>query len=167
MIIKLNIQSLTKKNFSPFGDVIETDGAERILINEGTTERFHNLANIDVESAGGQPLINIFRGQPKPQPIQIKMMERHPLGSQAFIPLKKEPYIIVVAAISKNISPKDLYAFQAQGDQGINYKRNLWHHPLLTLENNHDFLVVDRGGPGENCEEIWFTKEQGAAQLVF
>ena len=166
MTLKIKLQTLTKNNFAPFGDVIETAGAERILINEGTTERFHDLANIDVESEGGHTLINIFRGQPRPQPIQIKMMERHPLSSQAFIPLKKIPYIIVVAVISKIVGPKDLHAFRAQGDQGINYKRNLWHHPLLTLEKNHDFLVVDRGGPGENCEEMWFTEEQGAAQLV-
>ena len=166
MILKLNILNLTKKNFSTFGDVIETDGAESILINEGTTERFHNLANIDVESKGGKPLINIFRGQTKPQPIDIKMMERHPLGSQAFIPLQTKPFIIVVAAISETVGPNDLNAFRAEGNQGVNYKRNLWHHPLLTLENNHDFLVIDRGGPGENCEEMWFTQEQGTAQLV-
>ena len=166
MAIKLNVQDLTQKNFTPFGDIIETAGAERILINEGTTERFHDLANIDVASEDGYTLINIFRGQPRPQPIQIKMMERHPLSSQAFIPLKKNPYIIVVATISKNVGPKDLHAFWAEGSQGVNYKRNLWHHPLLTLENNHEFLVVDRGGPGENCEEMWFTEEQGAAQLV-
>jgi ureidoglycolate lyase len=166
MTLKIKLQTLTKNNFAPFGDVIETAGAERILINEGTTERFHDLTNIDVGSEGGHTLINIFRGQPRPQPIQIKMMERHPLSSQAFIPLKKNPYIIVVATISKNVGPKDLHAFRAEGDQGVNYKRNLWHHPLLTLENNHEFLVVDRGGPGENCEEMWFTEEQGTAQLV-
>ena len=160
------MQDLTRENFAPFGDVIETAGAQRILINKGTTERFHNLANIDVATKGGQPLVNIFRGQPKPQPIQIKMMERHPLSSQAFIPLQKKPFIIIVAAISEHLSPQDLYAFRASGDQGINYRRNLWHHPLLTLESNHEFLVVDRGGPGENCEEVWFTQGQGTAQLV-
>jgi len=90
MTLKIILQTLTKNNFAPFGDVIETAGAERILINEGTTERFHDLTNIDVGSEGGHTLINIFRGQPRPQPIQIKMMERHPLSSQAFIPLKKK-----------------------------------------------------------------------------
>ena len=163
MIIK--IKKLTKKNFAPFGDIIEINGAQRILINEGRTERFHDLAKIDVESGGGHTLVNIFRGQPKKQPIQIQMMERHPLGSQAFIPLQKNPYVIVVAPINSTVGPKDLHAFKAEGDQGVNYKRNLWHHPLLTLESNHDFLVVDRGGPGENCEEMWFTKEQGIIQL--
>jgi len=166
MIIKLELQKLTKKKFAPFGEIIEVAGAQRILINEGTTERFHDLAKVDVESEGGSTLINIFRGQPKQLPLKINMMERHPLGSQAFIPLQKNPYVIVVAPVNETVSPKDLCAFIAEGDQGVNYKRNLWHHPLLTLTADHDFLVVDRGGPGENCEELWFTEEQGTAQLV-
>jgi ureidoglycolate lyase len=165
MIIELKLQKLTRGNFSSFGEVIETDGAERIMINEGTTERFHDLANIDVESDGGHTLVNIFRGQPRPQPIEIKMMERHPLGSQAFIPLQNKPYLIVVAPVGASVSPQELQAFRAEGHQGVNYKRDLWHHPLLVLENDHDFLVVDRGGPEENCTEYWFTEVQGNAQI--
>ncbi len=166
MMVKIRLQELTKEKFAPFGDVIETKGAKPILINEDTTERFHDLANIDVKTESGKTLVNIFRGQPRPHPIKIMMMERHPLGSQAFIPLKEKPYIVVVAPVSNNVNPKDLHAFRAMGNQGVNYKRNLWHHPLLTLENNHDFLVIDRGGPGENCMEKWFTEKQGYAQLV-
>ncbi|CAN0451887.1 unnamed protein product, partial [Discosporangium mesarthrocarpum] len=89
---------LTKEAFAPFGDVIETDGAQRLSINEGTTERFHDLAGVDVASDGGSPLISIFRGQPRPQPIAIRMVERHPLGSQAFIPMQDQDWFIVVAA---------------------------------------------------------------------
>ena len=166
MTVKIKLQDLTKEKFAPFGDVIETKGTKPILINEDTTERFHNLANIDVGSESGKTLVNIFRGQPRPQPIQIMMMERHPLGSQAFIPLQEKPYIVVVAPASNNVDPIDLQASRVMGNQGINYKRNLWHHPLLTLENNHDFLVIDRGGPGENCIELWFTEKQGYAQLT-
>ena len=166
MVFELKLQKLTRGNFSSFGDVIETDGAERIMINEGTTERFHDLANIDVESDDGHTLVNIFRGQPRPQPIEIKMMERHPLGSQAFIPLQNKPYLIVVAPVGDRVGPQDLQAFHAEGRQGVNYKRDLWHHPLLVLENDHDFLVLDRGGPEENCTEYWFTEAQGNAQIV-
>ena len=86
----MDIVPLTKAAFAPFGDVIETDGAERLMINDGTTERFHNLADIDVGADGGQPMVSIFRGRSWPKDnsgrIEIKMMERHPLGSQAFIP---------------------------------------------------------------------------------
>jgi ureidoglycolate lyase len=166
MALELKPQKLSRATFSDFGDVIETEGAERILINEGTTERFHDLANIDVESEGGHTLVNIFRGQKRALPIELKMVERHPLGSQAFIPLQNKHYLIVVAPISDNVGPEDLHAFIADGTQGVNYKRNLWHHPLLVLEDNHNFLVVDRGGSGDNCTEHWFTDTQGIAQIV-
>jgi len=166
MTHKLNLEKLTKKNFSPFGDVIQRDETKRILINQKTTERFHDLAEVDVKTKNGFPVINIFRGQPRPLPIDIRMMERHPLGSQAFIPLQNNPYLVVVAPISEKVTPEDLRAFIANGNQGVNYKRNLWHHPLLVLEDNHEFLVVDRGGEGENCVEEWFAEKE-FAQLAF
>ena len=165
MSLKLKLQKLSRESFAPFGEVIETAGAEHLIINEGTTERFHDLANIDIESEDGKPLINIFRGSPRPQPIEIKMMERHPLGSQAFIPLQNKSYLIVVAPIGGSVGPEDLQAFEAEGHQGVNYQRDLWHHPLLVLEEGHKFLVIDRGGSGDNCTEHWFTTEQGTAHI--
>ncbi|MEE2997699.1 MAG: ureidoglycolate lyase [Pseudomonadota bacterium] len=155
---------LTREAFAPFGDVIQTDGAQRIKINEGTTERFHDLARVDLASRGGHPLINIFRGQPRPQPINILMVERHPLGSQAFIPLRNACWLVVVAPPEDAPDPSKLRAFRARGDQGVNYHVGVWHHPLLVLEHNHDFLVVDRGGLGANCDEVWF--EGSGAQLA-
>ena len=166
MTLELKPQKLTSDNFAAFGDVIMTDGAERLMINEGTTERFYDLAKVDVESEGGHTLINIFRGQARPQPIEIKMMERHPLGSQAFIPLQNKPYLVVVAPVADSVGPEDLQVFMADGNQGVNYQRDLWPHPLLVLEDNHEFLVVDRGGPEDNCTEHWFTQDQGNAHIV-
>ena len=87
---------LSAEAFAPFGDVIETKEAERFLINEGTTTRFHDLAKVET-GADGHTLINIFRGQPRARPIEIKMMENHPLGSQAFAPLRRAAYLVVVA----------------------------------------------------------------------
>ena len=162
--IQLFPAPLTREAFAPFGDVIQTDGAQRIEINEGTTERFHDLAGVDLKSNSGHPLINIFRGQPRPQPIDILMVERHPLGSQAFIPMRNDTWLIVVAPPGEAPYPSQLYAFRAGGHQGVNYNIGVWHHPLLVLEPNHDFLVVDRGGPGENCDEVWF--EGSGAQLA-
>ena len=162
MTLKLKPAKLTIKNFSPFGNVIQRDEAKRILINQDTTERFHDLADIDVKTQDGYPLINIFRGQPRPHPIEIRMMERHPLGSQAFIPLQNKPYLVVVAPTGEKVTRNDLRAFIADGNQGVNYKRNLWHHPLLVLEDSHEF---DRGGEGENCVEEWF-EEKSFAQLA-
>lgn len=159
MAVDLTIQPLTRKAFAPFGDVIETDGAEHFPINEGTTERFHNLARVDVAEQGGTPLISIFRGQPRPRPIEIKMMEFHPLGTQAFIPLRAAPYLVVVAEPGDSVTLSGLRAFRAEGNQGVNYHRGVWHHPLLVLESDHDFLIVDRGGEGENCTEHFFGDE--------
>lgn len=155
---------LTKEAFTPYGEVIETDGAETISINEGTTTRFHDLAPVDVSTGDGHPLINIFRGQPRPMPIDIRMVERHPLGSQAFIPLQDHDWLLVVADADGEPGINDLRAFRATGSQGISYRRGVWHHPLLVLRPDHDFLVVDRGGPGENCDEVWFEGE--AAHLA-
>ena len=136
--------------------MIETDGAQRMEINEGTTERFHDLAGVDVGAEKGHPLISIFRGQPRPQPIDIRMVERHPLGSQAFVPLSDSDWLVVVAPAGDAPDLSQLHAFRATGRQGVNYRRGIWHHPLLVLKPDHDFLVVDRGGRGENCDEVWF-----------
>ncbi len=154
-IITLEVQPLTKVAFAPFGDVIETAGAELRLINGGTTERFHDLANVDVIGEQVRVLINIFRGQAFAPPIDILMLERHPLGSQAFYPLQNRPFLVVVAEDEAGYPGKPV-AFLAQGDQGVNYHRNVWHHPLLSLEQTSDFMVVDRGGEGNNLEEYFW-----------
>ena len=84
-------------------------------------------------------------------PITVQMLERHPLGSQAFIPLQRQDYVVVVVA--KTPEASELRGFLARGEQGVNYRRNVWHHPLLALEDESRFLVIDRGGPGNNLEE--------------
>jgi ureidoglycolate lyase len=152
----LTIEPLTREAFAPFGDVIELEGAKHFPINLGTTERYHDLAKIDVGDQGGRPLVNLFRSQPRGLPLAVKMMERHPLGSQAFIPLNDKPYLIVVAP-AREFDPAALRAFVTRGWQGVNYAKGVWHHPLLALEGVSDFIVVDRGGEGPNCDEIELT----------
>lgn len=161
MPFEINVEPLTRENFKPFGQVIEAgDYAEMITINDGYATRYHDLAEIDVSASGGRPLINIFRGRPRPLPITIHMMERHPLGTQAFIPLHQEPFIIVVASIGENVCVNNLSAFITSGQQGVNYGRGVWHFPLLVLGGDEkDFLVVDRGGEGDNCEERYFDTD--------
>jgi ureidoglycolate lyase len=163
-MINLTPQPLTKRTFSAFGDVIETDGALHYPINQGTTERYHNLALVDVDELDGQPLISIFKSQPRLQPIALCLMERHPIASQAFIPLNQQNYLVVVAKPADTVNPADLIAFRARGDQGVNYYRGVWHHPLLVLEPDSCFLIVDRGGEGHNLDELWFDIE---AEKVF
>jgi ureidoglycolate lyase len=158
MAREIAARPLSKTAFAGFGDVIETKDAEQRLINAGTTTRFHDLAGIDVADRDGRTLISIFRGQPFALPVAITMMERHPLGSQAFFPLHDRLFLIVVAP-DEDGRPGTPRAFLAAGDQGVNYAKNIWHHPLLAFDAVSDFLVVDRGGAGENLEEYSYPGE--------
>jgi len=148
----LRPEPLSAAAFAPFGDVVELAGARQIPINEGTTIRFHDLAGVDVLAEGGRTLINLFRAQPREEPVLLSLMERHPLGSQAFLPLSEAPYLVVVAQ-DEGGRPGELRAFVTNGWQGVNYARNVWHHPLLALGAVRDFIVIDRGGAGANLEE--------------
>ncbi|GLQ06157.1 ureidoglycolate lyase [Sneathiella chinensis] len=157
--MKLSVQPLTKPAFAPYGDVISTDENDHFLINNGSTERYHDLAKVDLLE-GGRALINIFRATPLSYPLNIRMVERHPLGSQAFIPLNGRPYLVLVAPAGETVAPSDLRVFLARGDQGVNYHAGTWHHPVLALGAVSDFLVVDRGGDGDNCEELFFAEPE-------
>lgn len=155
----LSPQPLTRAAFAPFGDVIELEGAERFAINGGTTTRFHDLAHIDTNTGGGRPLLSLFRAQPTQRPFRVRLMERHPLGSQAFVPLLPRPFLVLVAPPGDPPEPSSLTLFLTQGFQGVNYGRGVWHHPLLALDVESDFLIVDRGGPGKNCDEHHFSDD--------
>lgn len=153
----LSIHALTPESFAPFGDVIETNPSTMRLINGGTTERFHALASPDVVGEGARVILNIFRGQPRGFPYQITMMERHPFGSQSFTPLSGRPFLVAVS-LDEGGKPAHPQVFLAQAHQGVNYHRNVWHHPLMALGQVSDFLVADRDGPGNNLEEFFFEE---------
>lgn len=150
----LNLEPLTAEAFKPFGDVIQTEGARHFPINGGRTERYHDLATVQLEGPDARPIVSIFRCEPVTLPLRIDMLERHPLGSQAFMPLADRPYLVVVAEAGDDPEAGSLHAFLARGDQGVNYHAGVWHHPLLPLEAVSDFLVVDRAGTGHNCDEV-------------
>ena len=152
----LAVERLSRAGFAPFGDVIAVEGSRHHTINDGHAERHHDLARVDVAAEGGRPLINIFRATPWPLPLSVAMVERNPLSSQAFIPLAPACFLLVVAAPGDAPDPTALRAFVTDGSQGVNYARGTWHHPVLALDHLTDFLVVDRGGPGENCDVISF-----------
>jgi ureidoglycolate lyase len=154
---KLPVLPLTAESFKPFGDVIETRAEGFMIINEGKAQRHHDLATVDVATEGGRPLINIFRASPWDRPIGLRVMERHPLGSQAFISLSGRPFLLVVAPPGDVPGPEDVRAFITGPGQGVNYRRGCWHHPLLVLDQPDDVLVVDRGGSGHNLDEIDVT----------
>ncbi|MDR7144194.1 ureidoglycolate lyase [Rhizobium sp. BE258] len=151
----LDIQPLTKAAFAPFGDVIEADPSTMRYINGGTTERFHALASVEAAGEGARVIINLFRGQPRAFPYAVGMMERHPFGSQSFSPVSNLPFLVVVSE-GEDGRPGRPQVFLARGDQGVNYRRNVWHHPLMSLGEPSSFIVVDRDGTENNLEEFFF-----------
>lgn len=156
---KLTPKPLTAEAFAPFGEVVQCEGNTPIMINDGNTERYHKLVSTEVEFDDDQVIINIFRAQPRAMPMNIRMMERHPKGSQSFHPLSGEAYLVLVGDPVEDLKPENLHLFLASKDQGVNYRKNTWHHPVLGLNKVCDFLVVDRMGEGNNCEEIHFSAD--------
>ena len=153
--MRLPVEALTRAAFAPYGEVIEADAAGAIAINAGSAQRFHALAAVDTAHAGGHAVISVVRAQPRTLPFTVQILERHPLGTQAFVPLDPALRYLVVVASAIDAAPR---AFLATHGQGVNYSRGTWHHPLLALDRVSDFLVVDRAGPGANCEEVQLSQ---------
>lgn len=156
----LKPEPLTAEAFAPFGEVIETAGREFYLINYGKTERYSDLANLDSLENGGKPTISIFRSQAAQFPLRIAVMERHPQSSQAFISLERKSFLTLVAPVGEQPVLEQLRLFVVGVNQGINYRRGVWHHYLFSPEGVRDFICLDRtGGSGSNCDEYRFTQE--------
>lgn len=151
----LPAQPLTAEAFAAFGQVIECAGHAGYAINEGSSQRFTDLAQLEAD-AEGRLALSIFRAEARRAPFALHCLERHPLGSQAFMPLNGQAFLVVVAESEPDATrpaPETLRLFVSNGQQGINFRRGVWHHPLLALSAG-DFLVADRLGPGENCEAV-------------
>jgi len=150
---------ITKENFSLFGDIISTKDVKPIDINAGYAKRFDDLANIDISNNKGKPIVSIFSALKRTFPMKINMMEKHPLGSQAFIPMKETTFLVLVAPPGDKPDINKIKSFIAPPGIGVNYKAGIWHFPLIsTLDMN--FLVVDRKGPGNNLIIQNLEKEQ-------
>ena len=147
------IQPLTVDAFAPFGDVIDCAGAPDKIINQGKCGRFHNRARIDF--AGGATGISLFQAELRTLPLELDMMERHPLGSQAFIPMSLDPFLVIVAPDDGGV-PKQPLAFRTEPGQAINFHRNTWHGVLTPISGTGQFAVIDRIGSEDNLEEYWF-----------
>lgn len=142
---------LTTERFAPFGDVIETVNTRRGSMNESRFDRFDDLACIDVDD---RVSISIARSRSATSlPYRFEVVERHPRGSQAFVPLDPFRFVVVVAPPGEAVEARDLQAFVTNGRQGINYRRGTWHMPLIALEAGQRFLVIDRASDGPNCDE--------------
>lgn len=156
----IKAEPLTAEAFAPYGDVIEgSEAKQELSINYGNTTRFHDLIDMDVSDEGGEPCVSIFRSHPLEQPIIVKVMEYHPLGSQAFVALGDQPYLVVVAEAGEFDAGK-LKVFLAHSGQGVNYHKGTWHHYCLALGKTSDFLVLDRKGEGNNCVEYYLPESE-------
>ncbi|HWW20087.1 MAG TPA: ureidoglycolate lyase, partial [Steroidobacteraceae bacterium] len=125
--IVLSAVPLSAQAFAPFGDVIETEGRGWRWVNQGTSQRFDDLARVDVLESGGRPLISIFRASPQPLPFDVRSLERHPLSCQSFYPLDARPFLVIVAEQGSAPIEQRIRAFMSSGRQGVNYHRNTWH----------------------------------------
>ena len=152
--IQVLIHPLTRDAFQPYGDVLQVAESRHYTINQGWAERYADMAQLDLLEGDGKPNIGIVRAEPRPMPLKVKLMERHPKSSQMFIPLVPRPFLLLVAAPSDQLRPENVIGFKTMAGQGVNYGRGVWHHPLIALDQSTDFLVVDRYAKDENCDEV-------------
>ena len=145
----IKAKKITKKNFSKFGQLIDTSKKNPININDGYAKRFDNLINLDISKKKGEAIVSIFKAKKRRFPMKIDMMEKHPLGSQAFIPMKETTFLVFVAPKEEKLDLNKIEAFIVPPGIGVNYNPGTWHFPLISTEDMN-FLVVDRKGSGDN-----------------
>tara|TARA_B100001167_G_scaffold137837_1_gene87328 strand:- start:364 stop:861 length:498 start_codon:yes stop_codon:yes gene_type:complete len=159
MKIIIKPKKITSKNFKKFGEVISTKKIKPININNGYAKRFDSLCKINTSLKKGNTIMSIFSTRKRKFPMNIKMMEKHPLGSQAFIPMKETKFLVFVAPKGKKPNVKKIESFIIPKQTGINYKPGIWHFPLISIKNMN-FLVIDRKGIGNNLAIHNFENEK-------
>jgi len=147
LVIKPKV--INKENFKKFGDMITTDDIKPLEINDGYAKRYDGIANLDAKKDDGESIISIFSALKRSFPMKVDMMEKHPLGSQAFIPMKETTFLAFVAPVGDKPDLSKVEAFIIPKGVGVNYNAGIWHFPLIATEDMN-FLVVDRKGEGEN-----------------
>ena len=149
MEVLITPKAISKENFLKFGDVISTKNIEPININNGYAKRFDDIATLNTSKDNGETTISIFAALKRDFPMKIDMMEKHPLGSQAFIPMKETTFLVLVAPEGGKPDIKKIESFIVPPGIGVNYNPGTWHFPLISTEDMN-FLVVDRKGSGNN-----------------
>jgi ureidoglycolate lyase len=148
---RLKLEPLTAEAFSPYGDVIQRKGVIPEIINTGRTQKNADLARNDTN--GGGTSIHLYRSQAAILPFLIERMERHPLGSQSFVPLHRGPFPVIVAPPGDNPDIQAIRGFISNGEQGVSFHKGVWHHSQISLDGVCDYLVIDRKGPEANCQD--------------
>ena len=140
---------ITKENFAKYGDMISTKDIKPLEINNGYAKRYDGIANLNTSNDNGETTISIFSALKRSFPMKVDMMEKHPLGSQAFIPMKETTFLVFVAPKGEKPNLDKVEAFIIPAGIGVNYNPGIWHFPLISTEDMN-FLVVDRKGLGDN-----------------
>ncbi|NBT30579.1 MAG: ureidoglycolate lyase [Rhodobacteraceae bacterium] len=156
-MIELRTRPLNQTDFAPFGDVLDASGAPDKIINQGMCGRFHDRANLDF-GPHGRAGISIFKAQLRSFPYTLDLVERHPEGSQAFVPMSQDPFLVIVAKDLDGV-PDTPQAFLTDGTQAINFHRNTWHGVLTPLSGSGLFAVIDRIGTTPNLQEYWLPTQ--------
>jgi ureidoglycolate lyase len=156
LVIKPRV--INKENFKKFGDMITTDDIKPLEINDGYAKRYDGIANLDAKKKDGESIISIFSALKRYFPMKVDMMEKHPLGSQAFIPMKETTFLAFVAPLGDKPDLNKAEAFIIPKGVGVNYNAGIWHFPLIATEDMN-FLVVDRKGEGDNLILYDLNKE--------
>ena len=159
MKIKIKPKKVSKKNFKKFGQIIDTSKKQYFKINDGYAKRYDNLGKIDTSVKKGKTIVSIFSAKKRKFPMKIDMMEKHPLGSQAFVPMKEPTFLVFVAPKGKEPNLKKVESFRIPKQTGINLNPGIWHFPLISTKNMN-FLVIDRKGKGNNLIIHKFKKEK-------
>lgn len=149
------VRPLTPISFAPYGDVIAVDGAPDMIINQGKCGRYHDIATLAFDDARAG--VSIFKADCRALPYAVDLVERHPLGSQCFVPMTDDPFLVIVAPDAGG-TPATPVAFITNGQQAINFHKNTWHGVLTPLSGSGLFAVIDRIGDGNNLEEHWFEE---------
>lgn len=156
MSIPIHAEPLTAGAFAPFGDVLDTAGAPDKMINAGLCGRYHDRATLDF-GEDGRAGLSIFQAEPRSLPYTFDLLERHPDGSQAFVPMTQHPFLVIVAPDKEGL-PGTPRAFKTAPHQGVNFHRGIWHGVLTPLFSPGLFAVVDRIGTTANLEEVFLDK---------
>ena len=159
MKFKIKPKKINKTNFSKFGQIIDTSKKKYFRINNGYAKRYDNLGKINTSLNKGRTIVSIFSAKKRKFPMKVDMMEKHPLGSQAFVPMKETSFLVFVAPKGNKPDLKKIQSFRIPKQTGINLNPGIWHFPLISTKDMN-FLVVDRKGKGNNLIIHKFKKEK-------